>query len=422
MNKEIEILAKLKLKQPKGLKRFIYEKTDYRTNKTCKVSRYVATIEIWRGRILERTFAFISFEKEKTMKNMEITEVCRRVEGFNGCLLKDVYHDMAGKHVIYTYDDKEFWISKAHWNFDAYRMYSEQEIIDMLNIPYCQWDKARYRVYMEFFRYICAYRSEPKIELLVKGGFAQYVHCYKKLNLKEKSLSKIFRVNDYWLPYLKTMEYSDIMLIRNRKHHIKTFDDLCLVKGFKPLHQDEVRKYACPKMIAYIKKMKSEGRYDEWDYNDYLRFCEELGYDLNDYYILLPKDIKKEHDKLMKLVKIKKDKDSKEKFFKAYKKLLKYVYSSGNFVIIPCECLSDLEKESEELHHCVKTYAQRYQDQKTNIMFVRDVHEVTKPYATLEFKDKKVIQFRAKNNLRPSDEAVSFVREWADMNRLECNL
>ena len=168
--------------------------------------------------------------------------------------------------------------------------------------------------------------------------------------------------------------------------------------------------------------MKSEGRYDEWEYNDYLRFCEELGYDLNDYYILLPKDIKKEHDKLMKLVKVKKDKDSKEKFFKAYKKLLKYVYSSGNFVIIPCECLSDLEKESEVLNHCVKSYAQRYQDQKTNIMFVRDVHEVTKPYATLEFRDKKVIQFRAKNNLRPSDEAVSFVRDWASMNRLECNL
>ena len=60
MKKEIEILAKLKLKEPKGLRRFIYEKTDYQSNKTCKVSRYVATIEIWKGRLLERTFAFIS--------------------------------------------------------------------------------------------------------------------------------------------------------------------------------------------------------------------------------------------------------------------------------------------------------------------------------------------------------------------------
>lgn len=49
---------------------------------------------------------------------------------------------------------------------------------------------------------------------------------------------------------------------------------------------------------------------------------------------------------------------------------------------------------------------------QTNIMFIRDIKNITKPYITLEFIEKRVMQCRAKRNIKPNDDVVNFVNDW----------
>ncbi len=415
---ELKILKELKLKQPKGIRRFIFEKTDYQTNKTQKVSRYVSTIELWRGKLLKRTFAFICANKDKTFRNMQIKEVCRCLEGYKGCLLSGVESHLGGKTVFYN--DDVFWINDTRWNFWEYDMFSKDEIINRYDfLKYCQWDLAEGNVNMNFFDYICAYHQCPKIELLVKAGLTQFVHCYKKLNMKAKSLDTIFGLNNYWIKHLKGLTYGDIMLIKNKKRKIKKLDDLIKIKKttitpiangwFNGRRCKYINKYMNVKMFDYLQKIE---RNNVCIYDDYLDMCERLEYDMTDDRVLFPNNLNTEHNSLTKLVKIKKDKETKDKFIDAYIDLCRYIYSSGNFIIIPPKKVEELEEESKELHHCVKMYADRHANKETKIMFVREVNHVTKPYATLEFDGKRIIQFRAKHNKLPEQSAIDFIKKW----------
>lgn len=425
----IELLCRRKMVKPKGLKKFIVNNTDYLFNPTCKVPRYVATIEVWHDKLVQRIFAYISFSKEKTRSTMKVMEVCRRVEGFKGCLLKNIYSNMYGKTVLWNEMDDYFYKAEHLWNFIYYPMYTQEEIISKLNIPYCQWDLAKNKVYMDFFSYICAYRDQPKIEYLVKAELYQFVHCYKKLNFKEKELSKIFRVDQCWKKYIKNMSYDDIMTIKNKRRKIHNMEDFkkvkCLLDKLSitvgKYDIKNIYKYACPYMADYLTNDHLNRTYLK-DYDDYLYFCNYLKYDMNVKKILCPANMKKEHDRAMKLVEIKKDDMTKQRFFEAYKKLIKYVFSQNNMVILPCESLAQLELESEGLNHCVKTYANKYMDQKTSIMFIRKLDELNRPFVTIEFNNNKIIQARGLNNSAPSEDVIEFIKKWADLNKLKFSL
>ena len=425
MKELVEELKRKDLSIPSKLWDFIWNETDFRTNPTLKVARYVEYIDEWRGLLLKRVFAFKSYSKKRSYDDIQIVEVMRKIEGQRGCLLASIWHDMAGHHVAFDEygRDTYFWDNKTEWSFwNCYTMYDKQKIIDKYHLDYCQYFSDMNKSYMNFFDYICAYRKEPRIELLVKAGLSQFVHCYKKLNLKGKSLDQIFRINNYWVSHLKELSYWDIMNIRNKKRHIKTMDDLVIIRNFLyGMSRDfnMIKKYACPKMYDYLGG--KDYRFKE-DYNDYLEFCEKLEYDLNDYSILCPKNMKKEHDRAMNLITIKKDELTNSKFFEAYKKLLDYVYSENSLVIIPCEKFSELENESKILGHCVRNYSDRYANQETNIMFIRNVNEIENPLYTLEFKNGRVIQCRGKSNDLPNERGLEFVRHWAKIHELGCTL
>ena len=414
----IEQLRKEKLPMPDGLLEFIYEETNYRTH-PIKRSRYVDTLEIYNGKLLLRTFAYRNINKSTAFEDMEIQEVCRRLQDEKYIALSNIENKpLAGKVVEYDFcgewDTKwNYLASSKTRHFGDYEMIDKQAWIDKLDIPYCQYFSEKNKSNMQFFDYVCAYLDQPKIELLVKADLSQFVHCYKKLNLKEKSLDKIFRINNYWIEYLKELSYSDIMLIKSKSWKIKTYEDLKLVKKYKNAVKDHdfINRYKSLKMLRYIEK----NRVNYHDYNDYLRFCETLGYDLTRDLFLYPKNLHEKHDQYMTLINERENKDTLPKFMNVYKKNLKYVFSNGDLVIMPCENMEQLKFEGKELDHCVATYANSYMLGKTNIFFIRKINDVAKPYATLELRGKKVEQCRGyKNNVYESlDERVKcFVNTW----------
>ena len=63
-------LANRKLGTPKGLKYFIYYETDYQTNVRGR-PRYVDYIELYKGKLLLRTFAYHNVKKSTLYDDIE---------------------------------------------------------------------------------------------------------------------------------------------------------------------------------------------------------------------------------------------------------------------------------------------------------------------------------------------------------------
>lgn len=419
---ELELLATEYLPFPEGIEIFIYDHTDYRTRNTTKVPRFVETIEFYGDKLLRRTFGFVADSKNKSLEDMKIREVCRELEGFNHCLLRDVWSPTMGGHRVEFnefYQDKEFYIHKGRkWSFFSWSMYDKEEWIKKLNIPYCQYLSEENKSILDFFDYICLYRKEPKIELLVKAGYSQYLTGLRYLDLKQKSLEKIFKVDKKWLPYLKEMDVSQLLLARKYKC-ANTIKDLQFIANIK--RQKYICKYLNRRMLdwcsANYRKFGYLGLYD-----DCLRFSEQLGMDMKDNKVLFPTNINRTHDRLSKEIKVAQSKEQDEKIMQMAEKHKKYIFSGCGFIIFPASSTEELIEESKELNHCVRTYAERVARGETEIMFVRAEAEPKIPLYTLELKGKKVIQFRADHNKRPPEEAINFVNFWCKKHDLKCNL
>lgn len=408
---EAKELAKADLPEPEQLRHFIYSKTDYTTRRTMKISRFVSTIEFWKGKLIQRVFGFVSSTTQRRMWDMEVREVCRYLEGFNHCLLRDVWSDMySGHHVEYdrNYQNDEFWIHDGKpWNFYGYIMYDENKMIDLLNIPYCQYHNEQNKSYLSFFQYVCLYRKEPKIELLVKAGLSQYLSGLRYLDLKQKSLDKIFKVDKKFVPMLKDMGIS-LLLVARKHPWVDSLEDLREIYYLKHNYKFIV-KYMSKRTLEYCRE-KLKNQY--WAYNDYLSMAEQMGLDMKNNKVLYPTDIRKAHDKAAKEIKIFKDKQVDEKIKAVFEQMKKYVFNNESYDIFPASCTEDLISESEALGHCVRTYATRVANGETTIFFVRkhDQHDV--PLYTLELRGKKVIQFRGNKNSVPELDARQFVQLW----------
>ena len=169
-------------------------------------------------------------------------------------------------------------------------------------------------------------------------------------------------------------------------------------------------------IIAYLKKQ--ELKYGESNicgiYEDYLKECEELELDLKDKNILFPSDLKKRHEATSKAV-IEQRKKINEKKFKAVSMALSEMAFEGDSLLItPAPSAASLTREGSALHHCVGTYADRMLRGETAIFFIRKKDNPKKSYYTLEYKDKKIVQCRGKNNCSytQNKEVYAFVDEW----------
>jgi transposase-like protein len=150
------------------------------------------------------------------------------------------------------------------------------------------------------------------------------------------------------------------------------------------------------------------------DYRDYIEMAQVIGLSVEKY----PKDFWMVHDEAAKKFRIDRNSgyDKLIKKRSADKEVKRLKYSSKKFLIKPVECLDELFNESKELHHCVRTYAKNVAFGDTNILFVRKADDIENPFVTLELKNNRVIQCRAKYNAKPTDEVIGFVNDWCSMN------
>ncbi|MDE6518226.1 MAG: PcfJ domain-containing protein, partial [Acetatifactor sp.] len=156
------------------------------------------------------------------------------------------------------------------------------------------------------------------------------------------------------------------------------------------------------------------------DWLDYISWCAELKYNMNDMYVLLPPNFGKAHDRTMKEYQAFKDEQERnrqEKIEELIKEALAaaegipamMMKAKGLMVILP-QSGAEIKEEGRRLHHCVGNYVERVAKGETMILFVRKVAEPDIPYFTLEFRDGKVVQCRGKNNCSMTNDVQAFVK------------
>lgn len=168
------------------------------------------------------------------------------------------------------------------------------------------------------------------------------------------------------------------------------------------------------------------------DWLEYLNWCKDLKYDLDNMFIYMPKNFKKVHDRTAKehqelmdrqaaKEKARREREAKrrmEQTKKAMSEIFKenkdckdafQIKGKGLLLVVP-KTADEIKAEGAALHHCVGGYVDRVARGETNIFFVRKSAEPDKPYFTMEWNNNHIIQCRGSHNCGMPPEVEAFVK------------
>lgn len=277
--------------------------------------------------------------------------------------------------------------------------------------------------------YFNSYRKNPYLEQLLKIGFYKLTQavlkdhdCPKFKN--GRTVLETVQVNKLQFNMLRGIGDPSVRDVRILQYageiRKEDFDILRYIHddGYDRMYEKylDMRRYTTVyKLKKYIDKQRI---IHDRDYFDYIRWLEEMGYDMRNEFNLYPKDFKKAHDDKSKEYTRFKDKQAKEDE-KRFKRLLAKLRKEtedvdamnlktyGMFIRLPKE-LDELKREGETLHHCVGTYRDRVAKGDTMIFFIRLESDPDQPFYTLEWKGR-VVQCRGFKNCDMTPEVKAFV-------------
>ena len=150
------------------------------------------------------------------------------------------------------------------------------------------------------------------------------------------------------------------------------------------------------------------------DYKDYLDMAKQLGYDMKSKSVLFPRNIKKAHDAVNKLLQVKKDKETDGKIRKREAELnRKYAFEADGLLIRAPRDMGDFIDEGSMQNNCVaRMYMKPHAKGSTDILFMRRADEPDKSFCTVEICKGEIQQFRAKDNKEPPADAKKFMRKF----------
>lgn len=181
------------------------------------------------------------------------------------------------------------------------------------------------------------------------------------------------------------------------------------------------------KVDPHIERKRDMAR----DWLEYLGWCRELGYDLDNMFIYMPTNFKEVHDRTAKeyqemqdrkaaAEKKRREREAKRKMGqtrRALEEILKKndgadafsIKGKGLVLVVP-KTADDIKAEGEKLHHCVGGYVDRVAKGETNIFFVRKADSPDEPYFTMEWKNNDVFQCRGLHNCDMTPDVKAFTQ------------
>lgn len=311
------------------------------------------------------------------------------------------------------------------------------------------------------WEYMKEYPSNRFLEMFIKAGLTNLTrevvnNGFYRINSKGKTPEEILKLPRNYIPILREINgtYSELTelrqcakdgvvpkakdieeydfrfrdsgsLIHEVNGHttiqkfIRYMDKQVEIETDRPQSQICRLGYIPHKKLTKTEKKQELYRNMAKDWMDYLKWCRDLKYDMNDPYVFLPPDLRKAHDRVFEEYRIYKDKMKnrrKQKIMREAGKVLeaaKYMpavgmKAKGLFILCPNNA-EEIKAEGRSLHHCVGSYVERVAKGETMILFIRKEKEPDTPFYTLEYRDGKVAQCRGKNNCSMTDEVKAFV-------------
>ena len=277
------------------------------------------------------------------------------------------------------------------------------------------WDSIKYLKNNDISLWKITYLplANPSFEYLIKYKLYTLAYDSDKIEFK-KSFKETFGVDKKYLPFMveNDFNYDELKMFSYTK-----IEDVYLLKRLAIFIHEFVNVknnygIGIDKIVNYFLKEHIRSLGGIYEYSDYLKLCKELGFNFKDKKVIFPKDLMKEHDKLYLQYEMIVKPMVCENIIKIGKILEINKYEDDNYVIYPAPSIDSLIEESSNQNNCVKTYAEKYSKGESFIFFMRDKSDLNKSLVTIEIKNNKVVQARAKNNEEVDSSLMNIIKNW----------
>ena len=279
-------------------------------------------------------------------------------------------------------------------------------------------------------------REQPKAEYLVKLGLywlaSEELAGNSALREKGKTVAQLLGVPAEAVQDLRAADPGPGALecirgllkcgVRVTGQDMKDISDLGLRWGAAETLRYMTRFGTLHKALKYVKdqlersKAFRDGRHVLQTWRDYKNMALDLGKDVEDVRVALPKTLKTAHDEAAKSLRARKDRDLTEGVARSADKLQALCWRFGGLTIRPAVSQEELFQEGETLGHCVGRmgYAEKMAAFRTAIFFIRREKTPDVPYVTLELDLEKgeKIQCYGKHDSWPGKAVDEFVKRW----------
>lgn len=375
-----------------------------------------------RNELIMRTFDFKKrFDKATRTFSYEVFEIYRYNIDRNIFVKKNVKVNFW--YIYYIFDPKDKWRVTQRSSSWAKDVRLTGKIIGSSKKKNISKTKYKYACLLEASKiwdlrqYIEVYEMFPEIEIILKMGMREYFKDLMRfMEIRDvENVRKFLKENKrYYKIWSKVNPRSAEMQMMV---DLDTYDYKFAKDALTVRYRKRQNIYASDrKVVNYLKKQGQD--FSFW--LDYVDFIQRLGISL-DKNRLFPKDLKTEHDKMSKNLKILNDEAYEDDIAEFEEMLRPYNLENKRYLIRCAKTIDELKDESNQMNHCVRNYIPKIAHHKSAVFFLREQSEKEKSLVTIEIDpvDKVLLQARRKGNAEPTSEQMSFINEWCTRRMID---
>lgn len=278
-------------------------------------------------------------------------------------------------------------------------------------------------IYGDLFRY------DPFAERLCRTGLRKICSAYlsgQRISFPKRSI--LTQEQFFELPKIaiKAMRKHDVSYetwrkmvdLNKKKNGITAQDWDAYAETFEHLGRYNTFTFGTVDVTPFLPVRRivdmNSGNWERWStfFFDYIKTAKKLGMDITDKRVLSPTDIKVAHDRVTEEYTKDCYKGADIRISRIIESLVNLEDQNQKFIIRLPRTSLDIVKEGTILHHCVKTYIDRYADEETIILFLRRAEDPETPFVTIEYRDGKIVQARGDHNSNPPQDAKKYLETW----------
>lgn len=306
---------------------------------------------------------------------------------------------------------------------------------DAKYVPLDKWIKKHGTEQMNASEVLDRCNAHPDTaEKLLKAGMDNMATCFLTygptyMNPNGKRLQDILRLNaedtrlarecNADLTELMVLQASEMARVRVDKDILEHIKPMCKYRSTEDI-VPMLRQKNLKKTLHYLTRQATESERNlatvYRDYEDYLHQLFRLGIPA-DKHARFPANFYHVHAEYSRQL-LELDNEIAAADTRKKNRMLKkavsrisplYDTDSKRYKIVWPKSKSDFTKEGQMQHNCVGGYFDKCVSQKTVVFFVRRAEEIDKPFATVEFKDGKLIQCRIAYNKDAPEDVMKYM-------------